>query len=457
MFVLDARSARIEITDHDALRSIVRRLHGSGHRGLTESVLRAVEDAAGLDDGALDAGWLAPQPHSSPRQLLPEALFGADSLFVLAPAGKRLDAWEIRERHTPSELDAFCEAVSVAADGAGIIDGDEADEPAWRPRSVRPRLGGDRSEDEREGRGVQADADRRAIARVLADDDARGFITELVASGSTITDLDAPMGQYGSMGQLYRSGLIDREHVIICRKDHRTLGRVGDMDDGTRRSILQLSCPTCGRRFDEELLRQVHAPTRAAVDLVTHGRWRISWALSMLEGRGLDEHVTAQLPGSAGNGSALRIETLAGRLLVELPNAEFGHQHAYSLVNRLQHHGIEFGLVLSTEPVTDEARQYLSDRAALSQGPVVVVLEGSDAVTTELSHALDEWSIVSIRLLADELIDATGVDIGSVIEAWMRRRGQTADAAAPADEPGEHEASQPHGTVTRLAGVSHGQ
>lgn len=452
MFVLDTRSARTEIADHDVLRSIVRQLHGSGYSGLTESVLRAVEDAAGLDDGALDAGWLAPQPHSSPRQLLPEALFASDAVFVLAPAGKRLDAWEIRARHRPSELDGFCEAVSAALDSADIVGGGDEDEPVWRPRSVRPRLGGGPSDGERGDAAIDDDADRRAIARVLADDDARGVITELVASGSTITDLDAPLARYRSVGQLYRSGLIDREHVVICRKDHRTLGRVGEMDEGTRRSILQLSCPTCGRRFDEELLREVHAPTRAAVELVTNGRWRVSWALSLLESHGLDEHVTAHLPGAAGNGSALRIETLAGRLLVELPNAEFGQQHAYTLVNRLQHQGIEFGLVLSTEPVTGEARQYLVDRTALAQGPVVVVLEGSAAVTANLGRALDEWSLVSIRLLADELIDTTGVDIGSVIEAWMRRQEEPGGVA----DHGELNGGQ-SGTVTELAGASYGQ
>jgi hypothetical protein len=421
MFILEARSAKIELGQHERLRAVIRRLHGPDYQALTEAMLLAVEEAASLRHGALDADWLAPQPHSAMRRLLPEVFFGGTSMFVLAPAGKRLDAWEVRLQGRRSLLDGFCTAVNTAVRESAAADADQQ-LPSWRPRSLQPRSSDDDVEEFNRSLS-ELTTEQRAAAHTLSNDDARSFITDLVRSGSSITDFDdSPIAQYPSVAELHRFGLIEREYVIVCRQDHRTLGRISDLDDEARQSILQLSCPTCGRRFSEELLRQVHSPSRSAVGLVQDGRWRGAWATALLEEEGFDERQITPLAGSGGNGLALRVDTLHGRLLVELPEAEFGMQHAYALIRRLQRQGIEFGLVLATEPVADEAYQYLSDRVARDQGPMVSVLEGSQAIQDDLSDAVNEWSIISVRMLGEELVDTTGVDFGAIIEAWMRRQ-----------------------------------
>ena len=64
---------------------------------------------------------------------------------------------------------------------------------------------------------------------------------------------DSPVAVCGSVRELPRPGLSEREFLVGCRQAPRSLGRIGDVDDDTRPSILRLSCPTCGRRFDEEL------------------------------------------------------------------------------------------------------------------------------------------------------------------------------------------------------------
>lgn len=457
MFVLEARSARIELSDRGRMRAVAREVHGARYPGLIEHMLAAAERAAGLPAGSLDSTWLAPQPQASLRGTVPEVFFSSDAVFVLAPAGKRVDVWEVRHRDRTSELDEFCEAVTTAVERVGLPEAPEelSDDLSieWRARTVQ--LGSahaDLAPDA--GRPVpEMTAADRDAAHALADDDARSLVAELVRSGSSITDFDdSPMSQYRSVGELYRQGLIEREYLIVCRQDHRTLGRVSEMDDDTRQSILQLTCPTCGRRFNEELLRQVHAPSRAAMELVSDGRWRATWALSLLEGLGIDGRSVAQLPGAGGNGVALRIDTLQGRLLVELPAAEFGMQHAYAMIRRLRRQSTEFGLVLATEPVADEAYQYLSDRVAHQQGPMISVLEGSRAITQGIGDAIDEWSIIAVRLLAEELIDTTGIDFGAVIEAWMRREpghAASGDEIDLRDDEGSEDADG--ATVTELS------
>lgn len=426
MFVLEARSARIELSDRARMRAVARQVHGATYRGLVEHMLEAAEQAAGLPGGSLDTGWLAPQPQTSLRGTVPEVFFGADSVFVLAPAGKRVDVWEVRRRDRSSWLDEFCAAVTAAVERVGLPDAPEELSDGlsieWRPRTVQlDSADTDLGQDPGQPAPEMSQADRDA-AHALADDDARSLVADLVRSGSSITDFDdSPMSQYRSVGELHRQGLIEREYLIVCRQDHRTLGRVSEMDDDTRQSILQLTCPTCGRRFNEELLRQVHAPSRAAMELVSDGRWRATWALSLLEDLGIEGRSVRQLPGAGGNGVALRIDTLQGRLLVELPAAEFGMQHAYAMIRRLRRHSTEFGLVLATEPVADEAYQYLRDRVTRDQGPMISVLEGSRTIAQGLGEAIDEWSVIAVRQLAEELIDATGIDFGAVIEAWMRR------------------------------------
>ena len=436
MFILEARSAKIELGQHERLRAVIRRLHGSEYQALTEAMLLAVEEAASLRHGALDADWLAPQPHSAMRRLLPEVFFGDTSMFVLAPAGKRLDAWEIRHQERRSTLDAFCTEVNTAVRESDIVsNGDQL--PSWRPRSLQARAADDDTEEFNRALD-ELTSEQRAAAHALANDDARSFITDLVRSGSSITDFDdSPIAQYASVAQLHRFGLIEREYVIVCRQDHRTLGRISDLDDDSRQSILQLSCPTCGRRFSEELLRQVHSPSRSAVTLVEDGRWRGAWATEMLQEQGFDDRQITPLAGSGGNGLALRVDTLHGRLLVELPEAEFGMQHAYALIRRLQRQGIEFGLVLATEPVADDAYQYLSERVARNQGPMVSVLEGSQAIQDELTEAINEWSIISVRMLGEELINTTGVDFGAIIEEWMRRQSVAVSSEPEDDEPAD--------------------
>jgi hypothetical protein len=432
MFILEARSAKIELGQHERLRGVIRRLHGSEYHALTEAMLLAVEEAASLQHGSLDADWLAPQPHSAMRRLLPEVFFGGDSMFVLAPAGKRLDAWEVRLQGHRSTLDAFCTAVNTAVRESAVSTNDQP-LPSWRPRSLQTRAADDDVEEFNRSLS-ELTTEQRAAAHTLANDDARSFITDLVRSGSSISDFDdSPIAQYPSVAELHRHGLIEREYVIVCRQDHRTLGRISDLDDDARQSILQLSCPTCGRRFNDELLRQVHSPSRSAVGLVQDGRWRGAWASALLEEQGFDERQITPLAGSGGNGLALRVDALHGRLLVELPEAEFGMQHAYALIRRLQRQGIEFGLVLATEPVADDAYQYLSDRVARNQGPMVSVLEGSQAINDEFADAINEWSIISVRMLGEELIDTTGVDFGAIIEVWMRRQLDTDEADTEPD------------------------
>jgi hypothetical protein len=187
------------------------------------------------------------------------------------------------------------------------------------------------------------------------------------------------------------------------------------------------------------------------MELVSDGRWRATWALSLLEDLGIDGRSVRQLPGAGGNGIALRIDTLQGRLLVELPAAEFGMQHAYAMIRRLRRQSAEFGLVLATEPVADEAYQYLSERVAHEQGPMISVLEGSRTIAQGLGDAIDEWSVIAVRLLAEELIDTTGIDFGAVIEAWMRR-GPEQEASADGIDLRDGEAVDEEGaTVTELS------
>jgi hypothetical protein len=450
MFVLEARSARMELEHR--LRPIVSRLHGGQYRAMTESMLQAAEAAAGLEPDTLDADWLAPQPGTTVRRPLPEVFFADGSLFVLAPAGKRVDAWEVRLQDRASQLDRFCDDVTGAARDAGV-DGEDGADIEWREHTLtaRPLTGDLGVEPQRSSE--HATDEQRAAAAALADDDARSFITDLVRSGSSITDFDdSPMSQYRSVGELHRYGLIEREYVVVCRQDHRTLGRVGDMSDQARQSILQLSCPTCGRRFDEELLRQVHAPSRAAMELVNDGSWRSLWVGAMLRDLGITEDEVTELTGSGGNGAALRIDTSHGRLLIELPAAEFGMQHAHALIRRLRRQSVEFGLVLATETVADEAYQYLGDRAARHQGPMVSVLEGARAITEGLPEALDEWSVISVRMLAEELMETTGMDIGALIEAWMRREA-AAQTTGEIDLRDEDDGA----SVTELSRASAGQ
>lgn len=83
---------------------------------------------------------------------------------------------------------------------------------------------------------------------------------------------------------------------------------------------------------------------------------------------------------------------------------------------------------------------------------MISVLEGSRAITQGIGDAIDEWSIIAVRLLAEELIDTTGIDFGAVIEAWMRREPGLAASGDEIDlRDGEGSEDADGATVTELS------
>ena len=67
MFILEARSAKIEVRQHEQLRAVIRRLHGYQYQALTQAMLIAGGEAAGREHGGVYADdSYAAQPYDEP-------------------------------------------------------------------------------------------------------------------------------------------------------------------------------------------------------------------------------------------------------------------------------------------------------------------------------------------------------------------------------------------------------
>ena len=98
-------------------------------------------------------------------------------------------------------------------------------------------------------------------SKLLAVKDNREFIINLAQVGKARSIDAAEISDTSITEPLLNMGLIQKEYLIICRQDSRTLCSINDKSELEDKIGLNLRCTTCGRSFRDELIQEIFSLT----------------------------------------------------------------------------------------------------------------------------------------------------------------------------------------------------
>jgi hypothetical protein len=124
--------------------------------------------------------------------------------------------------------------------------------------------------------------------------------------------------------------------------------------------------------------------------------------------------------GAAGEDEIDIIVNVNGqKVFFELKDREFGLGDAYPFTFRVARYGGDFGLVISTEQIGDEAKKFLHDPPREMGGPPIQTIEGHENVKDCIASAIQSVSRTAVNNAIFRMTESTGINLTPFINAWM--------------------------------------
>lgn len=207
--------------------------------------------------------------------------------------------------------------------------------------------------------------------------------------------------------------LLRKEFVVICKATSRLLNRLASPDGLKQLDEQGVVCASCGRRLSEERLERLLSPTELAKSLLDHSRWMAAILLDSLHSLGVSSD-RVLLEFREGNEEVDAFVDIDGSLaMVELKDKEFSMGHAYPLSGRIAMYHPEYVVIVTSERVAPEVRDYfqrIKPEARLSY------VEGFDSLQGELKGIVDMARGQKAAVLLERFNPLTiGVDIPTLI------------------------------------------
>ncbi|HZH89651.1 MAG TPA: hypothetical protein VEX70_03415 [Pyrinomonadaceae bacterium] len=357
------------------------------------------------------------------------------------------------------KLEAFCRSIresldaarGVAGHGAANGNGASAIAPAipqWESRAPRvsdsfQRFAADINATPTGARGEMIDGWLRSSG-MLEDSQARGFLrclSEAHREGRTTATLssgDESMPD-ALLNRLAEVGLLKREILVSCRKDGRALFRLPSPDAFSVLSGSNAVCNECGAAIADERAEEVTVPTSLAATLLQDGVWLATHLRSLISKLGVaDRQIIARATGADGE-VRLMANVCGEAFLFLLHDGDWTTAQARRALD--EHAKIESAhlVIVATGKIQEEARGRLREHARRrtqnGRALELILIEGMDAVTTELQPVFER---VSADALAEELWEldtSLGLSAGQLIATrfrLMQRPGAPRDLAASA-------------------------
>lgn len=435
MFVLDRRAASAELRHESELAGIIRKLEAEGYAPMIRKAVCSIRDSAGVNlEDTVVRGLFSSGPGGFNRFAdAPEGdlLFTDRHVFLLQPLGSELHAWELRHHLEEAAIVEFCNLVTKYA--RATLDGRRLRGMSfdWRPVDIPPRrLPRSRLQQKITPlRTQRVDYTEEDLARseALVAPDQRQFLVRLAQLGKARSADARAVSDATRTAVLLENSLISKEYLVLCKQDSHTICSVPNRDELAGEHGSKFRCSLCGRSLQEEQVQEIFAVTDSGRAILAGSRWMTVWVTDLLMKCGVEEKAVVW-NAVAGEDEVDIIVTLLGqRVFFELKDREFGLGDAYPFAFRVQRYGADFGVVITTEQVGDEARRFLDEQPR--QGGVSVrMIEGQENVQAKLSSVLDDLSRVAANRILADMSEAMGFPYGKVLDAWMRTR-----SAAPAN------------------------
>jgi hypothetical protein len=259
-----------------------------------------------------------------------------------------------------------------------------------------------------------SEAELRAT-RLLVGSEARNLILQLAQIGK-VRAADAKLPPT-LIEQLLGENLLSKEYLVVCRKDSRTLCQVTNIEDLNEVSGGKLVCPTCGRRFSEELVHEIFAGTEISKQLVTSSRWMTIWLTDLLVQAGLNKEAIAWSATAGDDEVDLMTDELGLRILFELKDREFGLGDAYPFAYRVERYGGNVGIVISTDKVSGEAEKFFQEQRSKAAASIET-LAGA-RIESGVRDLIEKYSRSGVQRTLANLAGPLGINIGFLVSKWM--------------------------------------
>jgi hypothetical protein len=282
------------------------------------------------------------------------------------------------------------------------------------PSGSSRRYGGDTK---LEAKAAAYDPETATCAEVFADPARREFLRRLAQIART-RSIDATGADAKLVEPLMKHGLVRAEVLIQCRKDNGHIaGTVGN-----RAAFAEISdrvfCSICSRPFRDEIVLDMYSITDRAKELSAGSKWMTIWVTSQLVAAGvpLDKISWNALAGE--DELDVFTDALGPRVFFELKDRMFGLGDAYPFASRVVRYGGIYGVVLTTEKATDEAKEYFKEQGASR----FQVVEGTDEIARTLPALIDRFSRRGVVQLVGDLSERMGIaNLTPVAAGWLER------------------------------------
>jgi hypothetical protein len=241
------------------------------------------------------------------------------------------------------------------------------------------------------------------------------------------------------LNRLAEVGLLKREILVSCRKDGRAMFRLPSPDAFSVLSGSNAVCNECGAAIADERAEEVTVPTSLTATLLQDGAWLATHLRSLISKLGVPDRQIIARPTGADGEVRLMANVCGEAFLFLLHDGDWTTAQARRALD--EHAKIESAhlVIVATGKIQEEARGRLREHARRrtqnGRALELILIEGMDAVTTELQPVFER---VSADALAEELWEldtSLGLSAGQLIATrfrLMQRPGAPRDLAASA-------------------------
>ncbi|GAI19452.1 unnamed protein product, partial [marine sediment metagenome] len=126
---------------------------------------------------------------------------------------------------------------------------------------------------------------------------------------------------------------------------------------------------------------------------------------------------------SSGEELDIMVEDFDSRLFLELKDREFGLGDAYPFTYRVARYGGTFGVVVTTERVSSDAKNFFEEEESQRRRiGWIQYLEGSKGIQEGISKVVEKMALLQVRRTVQSFSDEIGIDLFPVLEHWINMR-----------------------------------
>lgn len=430
MFCIDSRVTSAALRDNDEANSIIYALKGEGYNPTLRTLLDSAYSPAGVNRHRGDLEVILPEryrgrPYYHRPGPLGELFFSETHAFVFDPSVDKIRVSGIRHHSVQPQVDDFCEKLASAArinlDGRRLRGMSfEWEHLQSVVELLSPRLRRHESDESLSKRQAEYSEEDASNASLLVNQVARNLLMRIAQVRGKARVADTQMDSADTVAQtLLDTGLLRKEYLILCRQDSHTICSLPNKDQLEHEMVAGFKCSVCGKQFKDENIQEILVLGEPATMLLEGSHWMTIWVTEQLKAAGIHESKIVWNAAAGEDEVDIIADIHGSKVFFELKDRSFGLGDAYPFVFRVERYGADRGVVISTDRIAEEVKNFFKEKERPSGGAGVLLqtIEGLDEAKRHLPQMVDDMS----RVLAIRIVDTFSENIGPTLVPIMKK------------------------------------